>query len=201
MPTKESGPVAGVPHFGFAVSASFSNCGRRGRVFAETERRACRLVDHLVTAVIDLESKATFMVMALSGSLILPMRVSAQGAAPPAGSAGAGAAAVSGVPIGPGSAGGTNNSVYDPSGIGNAPKPLQPRSPASNSMGLAGPAASSAISSPPPGPRLIAPRQRVTAARGTRRAARAYNPAAARAAISAQDKLLDRKLISICRGC
>jgi hypothetical protein len=156
--------------------------------------------------VIDLESikmfgKAAFMLMALSGSLILPMRVSAQGAAPPAGSAGAGAAAVSGVPIGPGSAGGTNNSVYDPSGIGNAPKPLQPRSPASNSMGLAGPAASSAISSPPPGPRLIAPRQRVTAARGTRRAARAYNPAAARAAISAQDKLLDRKLISICRGC
>src|SRR6478752_4093616 len=138
--------------------------------------------------------KSMFIVLAICGSLFLPAGLSAQTGAvgsPPAGSAGAGAAAVSGVPIGPGSAGGTNNSVYDPSGIGNAPKSLQPPSPASNSMGLAGPAASSAISSPPPGPRLIAPRQRVTAARGTRRAARAYNPAAARAAISAQDKLLD----------
>lgn len=41
---------------------------------------------------------------------------------PNAGSAGAGTAGVSGVPAGPANAGGPNNSVNDPSGIGNASK-------------------------------------------------------------------------------
>jgi hypothetical protein len=104
--------------------------------------------------------KSTFIVIALSGSLILPMRLSAQSGAvgsPLAGSAGAGAAAVSGVPIGPGSAGGTNNSVYDPSGIGNAPKPLQ--LPSSNATGLTSPAALPPLASRAlPRPRLVATR-------------------------------------------
>ena len=41
---------------------------------------------------------------------------------PSAGSAGAGTTGVSGIPSGPGSVGGVNNSVNDPSGIGNASK-------------------------------------------------------------------------------
>jgi hypothetical protein len=141
--------------------------------------------------------KSTFIVLALGGSLILPMRVSAQsgavGSSPPAGSAGAGAAAVSGVPIGPGSAGGTNNSVYDPSGIGNAPKPLQV--PSSNATGLTSPAAL-----PPLASRAL-PRPRLVATRGVRRATSTSRRAATNAVISAQDKLLDRKLTSICKGC
>ena len=149
--------------------------------------------------------KSTFIALALGGSLILPVRSSAQSGAvgaPPAGSAGAGTAAVSGVPIGPGSAGGTNNSVYDPSGIGNAPKPLQPPSSASNPIGLASPAGLPPISnSTPPRPRFTLPRPRLTATRGVRRAAPASRRAATNEVISAQDKLLDRKLTSICRGC
>jgi hypothetical protein len=140
--------------------------------------------------------KSTFIVLALGGSLILPMRVSAQGGAvgssPPAGSAGAGAAAVSGVPIGPGSAGGPNNSVYDPSGVGNAPKPLQPPSSTSSSTAIANPAAL---------PPVALPRPRLAATPRVRRATSTSRGVAANAVISAQDKLLDRKLISICRGC
>ena len=51
---------------------------------------------------------------------------------PPAGSAGAGNAAISGVPIGPGGGGGLNNVINDPSGIGNASRipPLPTNSPA-----------------------------------------------------------------------
>jgi hypothetical protein len=41
-------------------------------------------------------------------------------ATPNAGSAGAGTTGVSGIPPGPGSVGGNNNSINDPSGIGNA---------------------------------------------------------------------------------
>ena len=146
-----------------------------------------------------MRGKSTFIVLALGGSLILPMRVSAQsggvGSSPPAGSAGAGAAAVSGVPMGPGSAGGTNNSVYDPSGIGNAPKPLQPPSSTSSSAAITSPAAL-----PPVASRAL-PRPRLVGTPRVRRATSTSRRAATNAAISAQDKLLDRKLTSICKGC
>jgi hypothetical protein len=46
---------------------------------------------------------------------------------PNAGSAGAGTTGVSGIPAGPGSVGGNNNSINDPSGIGNASKVAPPR--------------------------------------------------------------------------
>jgi hypothetical protein len=143
--------------------------------------------------------KSMFIILALGGSLILPMRVSAQGGAvgssPPAGSAGAGAAAVSGVPIGPGSAGGTNNSVYDPSGVGNAPKALQPPSSTSSSTTITSPAAL------PPVANRALPRPSLAATPRVRRATSTSRRAATNAVISAQDKLLDRKLTSICRGC
>jgi hypothetical protein len=142
--------------------------------------------------------KSMLMTLALTGSMMLPMRSSAQN--PLAGSAGAGPAAVSGVPIGPGSAGGANNSVYDPSGIGNAPKPLptkplQVPAPASSSTGLTNPAGY------PPASYRLAPRLHVVARRGVRRAASSSRRSATNAAIRTQDRLLDRKLISICRGC
>jgi hypothetical protein len=45
---------------------------------------------------------------------------------PNAGSAGAGTTGVSGIPAGPGSVGGNNNSINDPSGVGNAAKMPSP---------------------------------------------------------------------------
>ncbi len=60
-------------------------------------------------------SRTTALVLAVLGSLVLPGQASAQ-ALPPAGSAGAGNAPISGVPYGPANP----RSASDPSGIGNA---------------------------------------------------------------------------------
>jgi hypothetical protein len=54
---------------------------------------------------------------------------------PSAGSAGAGTTGVSGIPSGPGSVGGVNNSVNDPSGIGNASKVPPPPPPSTSPTG------------------------------------------------------------------
>ena len=62
--------------------------------------------------------KSSFLVIVLAAGLAAPVKPFAQDAG------------VSGIPHGPGSAGGLNNSVNDPSGIGNAariPPPPQPR--------------------------------------------------------------------------
>jgi hypothetical protein len=66
--------------------------------------------------------------LAIIATLMAPVTSFAQGAAggaspagtPSAGSAGAGTTGISGVPAGPGSVGGNNNSINDPSGVGNA---------------------------------------------------------------------------------
>jgi hypothetical protein len=72
--------------------------------------------------------------IAVVSALLLPVSAFAQGAGaggaasgsavgtPNAGTAGAGTTAVNGIPAGPGGVGGSNNSVNDPSGIGNAAK-------------------------------------------------------------------------------
>jgi hypothetical protein len=60
-------------------------------------------------------SRMTVLVLAVLGSLVLPGQAFAQ-ALPPAGSAGAGNAPISGVPYGPANP----RSASDPSGIGNA---------------------------------------------------------------------------------
>jgi hypothetical protein len=70
------------------------------------------------------------IVLAIAGVLIAPASSFAQATGgttsaspagtPPAGSAGAGTTGVSGIPAGPGSVGGNNNSINDPSGVGNA---------------------------------------------------------------------------------
>jgi hypothetical protein len=54
---------------------------------------------------------------------------------PNAGSAGAGTTGVSGIPPGPGSIGGPNNTVNDPSGIGNAAKVPPPPPPSTSPTG------------------------------------------------------------------
>ena len=106
-----------------------------------------------------------------------------------------GDAGVSGIPNGPGSAGGLNNSVNDPSGIGNVPK--APQIP---------PAANSTVpnaSGFPPAANRISPTTGVVVTRGPRRAvaaSRRRSPVT-EAAVRAQDKLLERKLKSICTGC
>jgi hypothetical protein len=87
-----------------------------------------------------MSKKSNLIAIAAAACLMLPIAALAQGAGgsaggsatgatsgsptgtPSAGSAGAGTTGVSGVPAGPGSAGGNNNSVNDPSGVGNASK-------------------------------------------------------------------------------
>ncbi len=109
---------------------------------------------------------------------------------PNAGSAGAGPAAVNGVPSGPANAGGLNNSGNDPSGVGNAAKVASPPAPGTDSAGtanLSGPALNSGAGvttgSAPGGTAATGPME------------------SGDAAIRAEDKAIDRKLNSICRGC
>jgi hypothetical protein len=102
-------------------------------------------------------------------------------------------AGVSGIPRGPGSAGGLNNSINDPSGIGNAARIAAPPPPsmAVPTVPSAAPALSSRLSARP-GP---------VVRRATRQEARASRREFRRSSASrARQKLLDSKF-SICRGC
>jgi len=92
-------------------------------------------------------SRNSALVLLLALGLIAPARAFAQ-LTPPAGSAGAGNSAISGVPFGP-----ANPRVLaDPSGIGNASKipPLSPNKPAP-------PVSYGAVDSPAPRARVVAP--------------------------------------------
>jgi hypothetical protein len=131
--------------------------------------------------------KSAFFAFALAASLVAPMKSLAQIA---------GDAGVSGIPHGPGSAGGLNNSVNDPSGIGNAARIQSPPPP---SMAVpvvpsTAPTVSSRLS-PRSTPRVTRVNRRAaTLSRGKLRRSSADVP------IRSRDKLLDGKL-SICRGC
>jgi hypothetical protein len=133
-------------------------------------------------------NSALVLVLAL-GSLILPAQAFAQ-LTPPAGSAGAGNSAISGVPFGP-----ANPRVLsDPSGIGNAAlvPPLRATPPApSVSYG-------SVSSSPPPRAGVVAPpyaggSQRITSAHGVEPRSKAPGRRRGRAQVST--------FTGICRGC
>ena len=104
-------------------------------------------------------------------------------------------AGVSGIPRGPGSAGGLNNSVNDPSGIGNAARIPAPPPPS-----MAVPVVPSAA---PPVSSRLSSRPAPIVRRATRQEARAsrreFRRSSARAS-RAREKLLDSKF-SICRGC
>jgi len=109
---------------------------------------------------------------------------------PPAGSFGAGTAGVNGIPIGPGAGTGLNNSVNDPSGFGNAakmpPLPQQvtaPPVPSSAPVVSSGGSARSSVT-------RISPRA-LAELRGPR----------AKAVARDRQRLLDRNVTSICRGC
>jgi hypothetical protein len=103
-------------------------------------------------------------------------------------------AGVSGIPRGPGSAGGLNNSVNDPSGVGNAgriPAPPPPSMAVPAVPSAAAPVSSRLSSRPAPVVRRATRQEARASRREPRRSARASRT---------REKLLDSKL-SICRGC
>jgi hypothetical protein len=104
-------------------------------------------------------------------------------------------AGVSGIPRGPGSAGGLNNSVNDPSGIGNAARIPAPPPPsmAVPAVPSAAPPVSSRLSSRPAPIVRKVNRQNALASR------REFRRSSDRAS-RAREKRLDSKF-SICRGC
>jgi hypothetical protein len=106
-------------------------------------------------------------------------------------------AGVSGIPPGPGNVNGLNGSVRDPSGIGNAAR--MPPLPQQHSVIT--PVTPPLVSgSNITGYRTLPPRRAVRTRR-TRFGKYKYNRAAVRAAVKENDRLLDRKLTTICRGC
>jgi hypothetical protein len=102
-------------------------------------------------------------------------------------------AGVSGIPPGPANARGLNGSISDPSGIGNAAKVAPLRQPDLRPVPV--PRASSPVVT------RSAPVPATVKIRRTRFATSESKRAAGSAAVGAQDKQLDRKMISICRGC
>jgi hypothetical protein len=133
--------------------------------------------------------KSAFLALALAASLMAPVKSLAQGA---------GDAGVSGIPHGPGSVGGVNNSVNDPSGIGNAAR-IQP--PPSPRMAVPVVPSTAPLVSSRQSPRSTPIVKRVRVNRGTATLSRReLRRSSAHAAIRARNKPLDRKL-SICTGC
>ena len=102
-------------------------------------------------------------------------------------------AGVSGIPPGPANARGLNGSISDPSGIGNAAKVAPLRPPDLRPVPV--PRVSSPVVT------QSAPVPATVKIRRTRSATSESKRAAGSAAVGAQDKQLDRKMISICRGC
>jgi hypothetical protein len=96
------------------------------------------------------------------------------------------------VPSGPANVGGLNNSGNDPSGAGNSAKIAAPP-PGTNSAGTANSSGSPAAS----GSSMTTGSARSNAGGGST----SGRSTADDATIDAENKLLDRKLKSICRGC
>jgi hypothetical protein len=126
--------------------------------------------------------RAAFLTVAVLSLLATPSRAPAQDAG------------VSGIPPGPANARGLNGSVSDPSGIGNAAKV---------------PAIPPPVITPVPVPTLSGPAatyrtfpaQRSVRMRRAQLAPSISRRSATRAAVREQDRLLDHKITSICRGC
>ena len=133
--------------------------------------------------------KAALLAVTVLGLLAAPARSPAQDAG------------VSGIPPGPANARGLNGSVNDPSGIGNAARVPAIPPPAVS------PAMPSTVS-PPTAFRTL-PVQRAVKIKRTRFATVKSRRAAKetvreredKATVTERDKLLDRKILSICRGC
>jgi len=128
--------------------------------------------------------KSTVLTLALAACLAAPVQSLAQDAG------------VSGIPRGPGSAGGLNNSVNDPSGIGNAGRIQSPPPPsmAVPSVPTMAPAVSNRLS-PRSTPRVTRV-DRPTTTESRSKARRSST----RASTRSRDRQIDSTL-SICRGC
>jgi hypothetical protein len=124
--------------------------------------------------------KSGLVAIAVLGSLLAPMTCLAQDAG------------VSGIPRGPGSVGGLNNSINDPSGRGNA---IQAPPPPSMAVPVA-PSSAPLVSS------RLSPRSVPVVRRGYRRSVAVSRREARRGSVHARGRetALDRKL-NICRGC
>jgi hypothetical protein len=111
-------------------------------------------------------------------------------------------AGVSGIPRGPGNVNGLNGSIRDPSGIGNAARTPAVSSPriAPVPMPSVSPSAGYRSFSPAASYRPLHVRHAVKGKRA-RVATTRSRRAAASAHVSDEDKQIDRKIISICRGC
>jgi hypothetical protein len=102
-------------------------------------------------------------------------------------------AGVSGIPSGPGNVNGTNGSVRDPSGIGNAARTPSPSQP--NLSPRPVPSGGSLSSTRP----STTPRTRT--ARRWRHLPKRQRQRLERAAVKENDRLLHHGVTSICRGC
>jgi hypothetical protein len=132
--------------------------------------------------------RSAFVMLTLLCLVVAPVRSTAQDAG------------VSGIPPGPGNVNGLNGSIRDPSGIGNAAKmpplpeqhsaitPVQPP--------FAGGSSPGAYQALPYRRPFIRTRQGRFGKSRSR-----YDRAIERAAVKENDRLLDRKLTTICRGC
>jgi hypothetical protein len=134
--------------------------------------------------------RAAFMSVAILCLLASPARSPAQDAG------------VSGIPPGPGNVNGLNGSIRDPSGIGNAAKvPALPQPTIAPVVPpTLAPSAGYRSFSPAGTYRSMQVRRAVKTKR-SRFAATRSRRSAAKAHVSDEDKQIDRKIISICRGC
>jgi hypothetical protein len=133
--------------------------------------------------------RAIFVSIAVSCLLASPARSPAQDAG------------VSGIPPGPGNVNGLNNSIRDPSGIGNAariPALPQPTITPVTPPTLA-PSAGYRSFSPPASYRRIHV-ERATKTSRARHAKKSHR-SAAKTHVTDEDKRIDRGVVSICRGC
>jgi hypothetical protein len=134
--------------------------------------------------------KAAFVSVAVLCLLASPARSPAQDAG------------VSGIPPGPANARGLNGSISDPSGIGNAAKVPALPSPTITPVTppTLAPSAGYRSFSPTATYRPVHVR-RTAKGKRTRFATSRSHRSAAKAHVSDEDRQIDRKIISICRGC
>jgi hypothetical protein len=133
--------------------------------------------------------RAALLAVTVLGVLAAPSRAPAQDAG------------VSGIPPGPANARGPNGSVNDPSGIGNAAR--VPAIPPPTISPVMPPTVSppTAFRTLPVQRAVKIKRTRFAAVRSRRGAKETVREREDKATISERDKLLDRKILSICRGC
>src|SRR5437879_748591 len=156
----------------------------RGAIVAQKRRFPMKLASAAATvaAIAILTSPVASFGQSTGGSSAGGSSGSAAGS-PSAGSAGAGSQGTSGVPPGPAAPGGLNNAGEDPSGAANSSRLASPPAPGTNSAGTAQSSGGGVNTG-----------SGVTT--GSGRSARSGD-----AEINEENKEVDRKIKSICRGC